>query len=129
MSLLSNQTPIVTLAVSDLGAARTFYENTLGLQPAKDQEEGTLSYQSGGVTIFVYPSEYAGTNKATACTWIVPDVDAVTRELKSKGVSFEHYDNLPDTKLDGDVHVSGDKRIAWFKDPSGNIHSIARGDQ
>jgi catechol 2,3-dioxygenase-like lactoylglutathione lyase family enzyme len=124
---LSGKDAIVTLAVSDLDAARTFYGDTLGLQLTKDQEEGTLAYQSGGAKIFVYPSEYAGTNKATACTWIVGDVDGVVRDLKSKGVSFEHYDNLPDTKVEGDVHVSGDKRLAWFKDPSGNIHGIGGG--
>lgn len=129
MSLLSGRNAVVTLAVSDLGAAKTFYEQTLGLEPAKDQEEGTLAYQTGGAAIFVYPSEYAGTNKATACTWIVDDVDAVVRDLGAKGVQFEHYDNLPDTKIEGDVHAGPDgRRLAWFKDPSGNIHGIAGGN-
>lgn len=118
---------IVTLAVSDLGVARKFYEETLGLRPAAHQEEGTLSYQTAKSTIFVYPSQYAGTNQATAVTWIVDDVDGTVKELKSKGVTFEHYDDLPGTKRDGDVHVAGDHRVAWFKDPDGNIHSIAGG--
>lgn len=47
-------------------------------------------------------------------------MDEEVRELKSKGVAFEHY-NLPDTKLEGDVHVEDGMRLAWFKDPDGNI--------
>jgi hypothetical protein len=45
------------------------------------------------------------------------------RELTARGVMFEHYD-LPGIKLDGDVHVAGDSRVAWFKDPDGNIHNL-----
>jgi hypothetical protein len=48
------------------------------------------------------------------------------RELKAKGVAFEHYD-LPGLKVEGDVHVGEDMRIAWFKDPDGNILSIVSG--
>jgi hypothetical protein len=66
---------------------------------------------------------FAGTNHATALTWTVDDVDDVVRTLKSKGVTFEHYD-LPDTRRQGDVHVSGDLKVAWFKDPDGNILSV-----
>ena len=124
---LGSQGAILTLAVSDLDAARKFYEETLGLHPADHQEEGTLSYQTAKAAIFVYPSQYAGTNQATAVTWIVDDVEATVNALKTKGVAFEHYDNLPDTKVVGDLHVSGDRKLAWFKDPSGNIHALAGG--
>lgn len=73
----------------------------------------------------MYESEYAGTNQATAVTWPVGDeLEAIVQELKSKGVKFEHYD-LPDTTRKGDVHLAGDIRMAWFKDPDGNIHGIA----
>ena len=125
--MLGRHTAIATLAVKDIDAAQKFYEQTLGLSPTEDQEPGTLSYKSGGATIFVYPSQYAGTNEATALTWIVDDVEAVVAGLKSKGVTFEHYPDLPDTKVVGDVHVSGDKKLAWFKDPDGNIHALAEG--
>ena len=60
---------------------------------------------------------------ATALTWAVDDVEDVVRTLKSKGVRFEHYD-LPETRREGDVHVSGDLKVAWFKDPDGNILSV-----
>ena len=57
-------------------------------------------------------------------TWSVgDDVEGVVRALKAKGVSFEHYD-MPGTKLEGDVHVVGDMKVAWFKDPDGNILNL-----
>ncbi len=125
--MLGDKDAIVTIAVRDIDLARKFYESILGLRPTVDAEEGTLSYQTEKSTMFVYPSQYAGTNQATAVTWIVDDVDALVNTLKAKGVAFEHYPDLPDTTLDGDVHVSGDKRLAWFKDPDGNIHALAGG--
>jgi uncharacterized glyoxalase superfamily protein PhnB len=50
----------------------------------------------------------------------------VVRSLKAKGVTFEHYD-MPDMKLVGDVHVTGATKVAWFKDPDGNILNIVNG--
>ena len=122
---LGNRDAILTLAVRDLGVAKKFYEGTLGLRASAHQEEGSLSYETGKSTIFVYPSQYAGTNEATAVTWIIDDVEDMVNALKAKGVSFEHYPNLPDTKLVGDIHMAGNQKLAWFKDPDGNIHALA----
>jgi hypothetical protein len=75
----------------------------------------------------VYKSQYAGSNKATAATWTVGDeVEGIVRSLKAKGVAFEHYD-MPGTTLEGDVHVSGSMKVAWFKDPDGNVLCVANG--
>jgi catechol 2,3-dioxygenase-like lactoylglutathione lyase family enzyme len=121
--MLRETDAIATLAVKDLGAAATFYEKTLGLNRAGAEDEEALVFESGDTKINVYRSSFAGTNQATALTWAVDDVEDVVRTLKAKGVKFEHYD-LPDTKRQGDVHVSGDIKVAWFKDPDGNILSI-----
>lgn len=120
--MLGDNTAIATIAVKDGQKARSFYEGTLGLKVV-DSAPGVATYASGGSKVFVYESEYAGTNQATSVTWVVDDVDGLVGELKGKGVSFEHYD-MPDTRLEGDVHVSGDMRIAWLKDPDGNILSL-----
>ncbi len=80
--------------------------------------------KSGKSTINVYRSQYAGTNKATAVTWTVGDeLDDVVQTLKGKGVKFEHYD-MPGMVRKGDVHVAGDMKVAWFKDPDGNILNV-----
>ena len=122
--MLRDTDAAATLAVKDLGVAAKFYEGTLGLRRLDTEDNEAIVYESGDSTINVYRSSFAGTNKATALTWTVDDIDDVVRTLKSKGVKFEHYD-LPDTKHEGDVHVSGDMRIAWFKDPDGNILGLA----
>jgi len=72
----------------------------------------------------VYESRFAGTNQATSATWIVrDDLAGVVKDLAAKGVKFEHYD-MPGMQLEGDVHVMGDGKAAWFKDPDGNILAI-----
>ena len=121
--MLRNANAIATVAVKDLGTAARFYEGTLGLTRAGGEEHEVIVFESGDTTINVYRSSFAGTNKATALTWTVDDVEDEVRTLKSKGVKFEHYD-LPDTRHEGDVHVSGDIKVAWFKDPDGNILSV-----
>jgi catechol-2,3-dioxygenase len=121
---LGNKNAGATLAVSDLGRARDFYENTLGLTAVQENPGGIL-YKSGESVVLVYPSEFAGTNKATAASWAAgEDFDTVVEELKAKGTSFEHYDNLPDTSREGDVHTSGEFKAVWFKDPDGNILNV-----
>ena len=127
MTALADKDAAANLAVKNLAAARTFYEGTLGLKQVGAEGEHLVAYRSGKSTLLVYQSQYAGTNKATAVTWNVGEaVEEIARALKAKGVKFEHYD-LPDMTLKGDVHVSGDMKVAWFKDPDGNILSIASG--
>jgi catechol 2,3-dioxygenase-like lactoylglutathione lyase family enzyme len=121
--MLQDANAIATLAVKDLHVAASFYENTLGLTRADAEDNESIILESGDSRINVYRSRFAGTNKATALTWMVDDVENVVRTLKAKGVRFEHYD-LPDTRREGDVHVSGEVKVAWFKDPDGNILSV-----
>jgi catechol 2,3-dioxygenase-like lactoylglutathione lyase family enzyme len=119
--MLGDKTAAATLAVSDLARARGFYETTLGLATV-DEQPGSVLYRSGSSVLLVYESEYAGTNRATAATWAVGDeFDAIVDDLRAKGVAFEHYDDLPETTRDGDVHLMGELKGVWFKDPGGNI--------
>ena len=123
--MLSKYDAIPTVAVKNLAAAKKFYEGTLGLKQIDAEGDEVAVYQNGDTRLNVYRSQFAGTNKATAVTWAVDDVENEVRELKSKGVAFEHYD-MPELKLKGDVHVAdgADLKVAWFKDPDGNIFSI-----
>jgi len=125
--VLADKDAMATIAVKDTKVAQKFYEGTLGLKPAPEQEPGVLAYKSGQSTVLIYESQHARTNKATAATWVVgADLEGVVRALKAKGVTFEHYD-LPGTTRQGDVHVAGKTKVAWFKDPDGNILSIVSG--
>jgi catechol 2,3-dioxygenase-like lactoylglutathione lyase family enzyme len=122
--MLGSKDVAVTLPVSDLESARDFYENTLGLT-ASQELPGTVLYKSGNSMVLIYPSEYAGTNQATAASWAVgDDFDSIVQNLEAKGTTFEHYDDLPDTTREGDVHLMGDFKSVWFKDPDGNILNL-----
>lgn len=122
--MLGNRDAVANIAVKDLETARRFYEDTLGLKPVGTEGEELIIFQSGKTALNVYRSQYAGTNQATAVTWTVgDDVEGAVRALKAKGVTFEHYD-MPDMAREGDVHVFGDLKAAWFKDPDGNILNI-----
>jgi catechol 2,3-dioxygenase-like lactoylglutathione lyase family enzyme len=113
-----------TIAVKDIATGKAFYGGTLGLKQV-DESPGGVTYESGGCKLFVYQSSYAGTNQATCAAWVVSDVEGTVNELKSKGITFEQYDELgPGMTREGDIHLMGEEKVAWFKDPDGNILSV-----
>jgi catechol 2,3-dioxygenase-like lactoylglutathione lyase family enzyme len=125
INMLGDKDAAANIAVKNLETARKFYEDTLGLTQVGTEGQELIVFRSGNSTINVYQSQYAGTNQATAVTWVVgEDVEEVVRELKAKGITFEHYDDMLDMTREGDVHVAGNMKVAWFKDPDGNILNI-----
>ena len=120
----TDATPMI--AVKDLDRARRFYEDTLGLAAREAMGGEVLEVTSGATVINVYRSDFAGTNKATALTFDVDDINSEVGELKEKGVFFEHYD-MPGLERQGDVYVAKGMKTAWFKDPDGNILSLFEG--
>jgi catechol 2,3-dioxygenase-like lactoylglutathione lyase family enzyme len=123
-NLLGNKDAASNVAVKNLEIAKKFYEEILGLTPVGVEGQEVIIFKSGNSTIYVYKSEYAGTNKATAISWVVgEDIEGVVQQLKAKGVTFEHYE-MPGVSRNGDVHVADDMKVAWFKDPDGNILNI-----
>jgi len=119
--MLAQKDAMATIAVKDLVVAKKFYQDILGFSSAGAEGAGVVTLRSGRSTIVVYESEFAGTNKATSATWGVgDDLDSIVQTLKLAGVSFEHY-GVQGLRREGDVHVAGGFRAAWFKDPDGNI--------
>ena len=121
--MLGTRKAVANLATRDLDKSRLFFTQTLGLKEVGNEGDELITLASGDSNINVYRSDFAGTNKATAVTWEVDDIDAEVAALKEKGVAFEHYD-MEGLTLEGDVHVGQDMKIAWFKDPDGNILNI-----
>jgi catechol 2,3-dioxygenase-like lactoylglutathione lyase family enzyme len=122
--MLGNADVQPMLPVKDLREAQRFYEETLGLKKLHEEPDVVATYQSGKSTLNVYRSEFAGTNKGTAALWEVDDVEATVKELKSKGATFIHYDDMPGMTREGDVHRAGPIKVAWLADPAGNILSV-----
>ena len=116
MPLLPSQSRIL----KPLGS---FITTRSALKKLVPEDHEVVVFTSGQSLINVYRSQFAGTNKATALTWTVEDVEAEVRRLKGKGVTFEHYE-MPGLKREGDIHVAGPIKVAWFKDPDGNILNI-----
>jgi len=113
-----------TVAVKDLKVARPFYAEILGLTALPGDEPSVQAFKAGQSVVLVYESEFAGTNKATVLTWALGEAfDETVAALKAKGAVFERYD-LPGMTHDGDVHVAGEMRVVWFRDPDGNILSL-----
>lgn len=125
--MLNGKNVMATVAVRDINLAKSFYGGTLGLEQSGAQGEDLIAYRSGNSTLLVYRSDYAGSNQATAATWAVgDDLERIVHELQSKGVAFEHY-NMPGLTLQGDIHVGAGIRLAWLRDPDGNILNIVSG--
>lgn len=122
--MLGDRDAQATVAVKDLKVARPFYEDTLGLTPLPGDEPSVQGFRAGRSVVLLYESDFAGTNAATVLTWSLGEAfDDTVKALQAKGVTFERYD-FPGMTHDGDVHVAGDMRVAWFKDPDGNILSL-----
>ena len=114
-------------AVSDMERARQFYEGALGLVPSTDTGDN-VAYPCGGDTqINVYVSPNAGTATFTICGFEVTDIEAIVAGLTDQGVVFEQYDQAPIvTDTQGIAHFDGGAKVAYFKDPDGNILSLAQ---
>ena len=129
--MLSDFTPSATISVKNLKAARSFYEGILGFKPIGPTLRGAQAFKVAGGIVVIYESQFAGTNQATAVTWTLGEhFDDLVKALAAKGVPFEHY-KMPGVVLQGHVHVvqEGDpSRVAWFKDPDGNLHNLNNGN-
>lgn len=128
--MLSELTPMATLATEDLERSRKFYEGMLGLS---EMPESTMVDMAGGVTykcgngaIFVYESQNAGTNKATAVTFMASDArfDKEVERLRQKGVGFMTFE-FEGVSWDGDIARMDGMRAVWFEDPDHNIINIS----
>lgn len=123
--MLKNAMVWATIAVTDLDRAVDFYRNTLGLD-VTDPTMGQAMVMAGGDTgISLYQR---GPSKAenTQATFKVGNLEAEMDDLKSKGVVFEEY-NMPDMNIvteNGVASWDDGTKMAWFKDPDGNILSI-----
>jgi predicted enzyme related to lactoylglutathione lyase len=112
------------IPVSDLSRARNFYEKTLGLSP-KEEYAGGVIYECGGAEVFMYPTQNAGTSKASQAFWQVEDVEAEVADLKVRGVVFEEYD-MPGIRMKNSIATGGGAKTAWFKDTEGNILAVSQ---
>ena len=124
-----NDTPAISsFSTNDVAATKKFYSETLGVDVAEEHGMLTLRF-AGKPSVMIYPKPNHEPATFTVLNFQVKDVEREVDELTKRGVRFEHYD-LPDIKTDAKGIARSDGRgptIAWFKDPAGNILSVAEG--
>jgi catechol 2,3-dioxygenase-like lactoylglutathione lyase family enzyme len=123
--VLSSATLTAFVPTLDRDAARAFYGETLGLRLVADTGFA-LVFEAGATSLRVTPVEALTPQPFTVLGWDVPNLAEAVRELTARGVEFEKFD-APGIPQDADRiwHAPGGDRVAWFKDPDGNLLSIA----
>jgi catechol 2,3-dioxygenase-like lactoylglutathione lyase family enzyme len=135
----AGQGPLAGAAVSarlpaqDLGRARRFYAEKLGLEPAETRPGG-LRYEGRSGSFSIFESDGRPSGEHTQLAWQVDDLDAVVAELRQRGVVFEDV-NVPGLRtVNGIAEVSGNypsaggggERAVWFRDSEGNLLGIGQ---
>lgn len=124
--MLNAAVPVGFIAVSDFGTARLFYEGTLGLEFVS-QDAFALVMRSGPIVIRLAVPPTLLIAPYTIFGWRVNDVDASVASLAAKGVTFEHYGFFGEAQAANGVWTApGGDKIAWFKDPDGNLLSLSQ---
>ncbi len=127
-SILSRSEITPDLFCRDFDRCLSFYRDTLGLEVKElpEMPGNAIVYAGHGSKIGLHESDRPIQNDHTATSFMVDDVGLAVEFLRSKGVKLEDYDNLPGgmKTVDG-VATLGGSKIAWFKDPEGNILCVS----
>ncbi|MDP9070863.1 MAG: VOC family protein [Actinomycetota bacterium] len=111
-----------SFAVNDVGAAKQFYSETLGLEVS--EESGLLTLHiAGDGDVLVYPKPDHTPASFTILNFPVDDIDAAVYELTKRGVQLQRYDGFEQDEK-GIVRGHGGPLIAWISDPAGNVLSV-----
>jgi catechol 2,3-dioxygenase-like lactoylglutathione lyase family enzyme len=109
---------------SRIAEAETFYRDVLGLT-LRTRSDGALVFDVGGSDLRVAPVPSTAPSEHTVMGFAVADVDSVIAALRSRGVIFERFAGLPHPE-NGTVISPDGARVAWFRDPDGNILSVVQ---
>ncbi len=123
--VFANSEAFSGFSVNDIGAAKNFYAEILGIKVSEEKEGSICLHFNGGGKVFIYPKANHTPATFTVLNFPVEDVDMVVDQLTSLGIEFEQYEGDLKTDKKG-IHRGdpGPAAIAWFKDPAGNILSI-----
>ena len=109
----------VMLLATDLGEAREFYADKVGLDVLIENDD-FLTFSCGGDSRLVVTASEAGSDDSqTKASWRVDDLAAELNELRSRGVEVEEFDG-PGLKTVGGIADVGFALSAWIVDPAGN---------
>ena len=112
------------VSIVDVPRAKEFYRDTLGLTLLSEEPPFALVFDAHGIMLRLGMAKELPPAHGTVLGWNVPDIAATVKELTEAGVRFERY---PQMKQDesGIWVAPGGAKVAWFKDPDGNILSVS----
>lgn len=122
--MLSNSKLQSIIWTSCIAEAETFYRGVLGLI-LRTKSDGALVFSVGGADLRVSPVPSTAPSAHTVLGFSVDDVDSVTAFLSARGVVFERFDGFPHDE-NGVVMTPDGARVAWFRDPDGNLLSVVQ---
>ena len=122
--MLTGAALVAFAATTDLARSHAFYGEVLGLRHVETTPFANV-YDAGGTTLRVTLVERVAPARYTVLGWTVPDVAAAMEDLGTRGVAFERYDGV-DQDPAGVWTAPGGARIAWFRDPDGNVLSLTQ---
>ena len=122
--MLTNAKLQSIICTSRIAAVEPFYCEVLGLT-LRTKSDGALVFNVGGSDLRVAPVPATAPSEHTVLGFAVTDVDRVIASLTSRGVAFERFDGFAHDK-NGAVLTPGGARVAWFRDPDGNLLSVVQ---
>jgi catechol-2,3-dioxygenase len=121
--MLKDTAIAAVLPAKDVGRAKEFYRDKLGLEPIENADDNVMYECGNGTRFLLYQTDNAGTAKNTQMGWVTDDVERDVQELRGRGVVFEEYD-FPGVKTENGIATSDAGKAAWFLDSEGNILSL-----
>lgn len=122
--MLKNSRLQAIICTADLGRAERFYSGLLGLDLI-GRSQGALVYRIGGTELRVSPVPDLTPSEHTVVGFAVDDLDSILDEITSKGIELELFPNFPHDRR-GILNIPGGDRVAWFRDPDGNLLSVVQ---
>src|SRR5262249_54291251 len=120
--MLGGSRLVAFLATTDSARARAFYEGVLGLRFVSEDDFAVV-YDGQGIELRVQTVERLEPHPHTALGWAVRSIDQIVRDIAGRGGAFERYRFLAQDEAGIWTAPSG-ARVAWLKDPDGNLLSI-----
>jgi catechol 2,3-dioxygenase-like lactoylglutathione lyase family enzyme len=112
------------VTIVDVDRAKEFYRDTLGLRLVSEEPPYALVFEANGIMLRLGMGKERPPVPGTVLGWQVPDISEAVRELEQAGVRFELYNFLKQDAQGIWTSPSG-TRVAWFKDPDGNVLSLS----
>jgi catechol 2,3-dioxygenase-like lactoylglutathione lyase family enzyme len=117
----------ISFSVNDMDAAKAFYVDKLGFELGAPMTDEALKIKKEGQRFHIYPKTDHAPATYTLINFKIDDIGQAVEELTAKGVKFEQYDNQFIKTDPKGIATWGEQKMAWFKDPAGNIHGLLQG--